>query len=59
MQIYERKGRLVYQTVDINKGWDGLDIKGNNVPPSTYVYVIRVYSGDQLIEKNGSVLLIR
>ena len=59
MQIYERKGRLVYQTVDINKGWDGLDIKGNVVPPTTYVYVIRVYSGDQLIEKNGSVLLIR
>ena len=59
MQVYERSGRIVYQTVDINQGWDGIDLKGGDAPSAIYVYVIRVYSGDRLIEKNGSVLLIR
>ena len=59
MQVYNRGGRLVYQTVNLHQGWDGNDLKGTNAPPEMYIYVIRVYSGDRLIEKNGSVLLIR
>ena len=59
MQLYERRGRLVYQTVNIDQGWDGRDLKGSESPSTVYTYVVRVYSGDRLIEKSGSVLLIR
>jgi gliding motility-associated-like protein len=42
MSIYDRWGNMVYQTLDINKGWDG-KIKGNVLAEfGTYVYKIRV-----------------
>jgi gliding motility-associated-like protein len=42
MSIYDRWGNMIYQTTDINKGWDG-KIRGNILANTdTYVYRIRV-----------------
>ena len=42
MSIYDRWGNMIYQTTDVNKGWDG-KIRGNILANAdTYVYRIRV-----------------
>jgi len=43
MVIYDRWGQLVFQSTDINKGWDGKVNGGSNVSATdTYVYVINI-----------------
>ena len=37
MMIYNRWGELIYETRDINKGWDG-SINGEEAPLGSYVY---------------------
>jgi gliding motility-associated-like protein len=39
MQIYSRQGVKVFETSDINQGWDG-NINGTPAPDQIYVYVI-------------------
>lgn len=39
MQIYNRWGELIFETSDINTGWNGT-YKGTTVQEDTYVYVI-------------------
>ncbi len=51
--LFMDKKRSLYE------GWNGHDLKGNDAPPAVYIYTVRVYSGDRMVEKNGSVLLIR
>jgi gliding motility-associated-like protein len=42
MSIYDRWGNMIYQTTDINKGWDG-KIRGNILANTdTYVYRIKI-----------------
>ena len=40
MTIYNRWGREIYETTDINKPWPG-DFKGTPVPDGTYVYIVK------------------
>ena len=59
LYIYNRGGRLVYHTTDINAFWDGTH-NGTDVPQGAYVYVIH-YSdqeGAPQLQK-GTVTLIR
>ncbi len=43
MMIYDRWGQLVFQSTDINKGWDGKVNGGTEVAAmDTYVYVINI-----------------
>lgn len=43
MYIFDRWGTLIYQTTDINKGWDGTVNGGSTICPiDTYVYEINV-----------------
>jgi gliding motility-associated-like protein len=43
MMIYDRWGNMVFQSNDINKGWDGKANKGgNSTLMDTYVYVINI-----------------
>lgn len=39
MRIFDRWGELIFESTDINTGWDGT-YKGNKVQQDTYVYVI-------------------
>ena len=36
--IYDRWGRAVFETTDLEKGWDG-DIDGKPAAPGVYVYI--------------------
>ena len=59
--IYDRWGKLVYETTNINEGWDGIRIdNGMQADPSHYTYLARfVTYGNQLQEEIGTFQLIR
>lgn len=57
--IYNRWGNQVYESNDINEGWDGTQ---NSKPCETGVYVYRaevVFKNGQTVEKRGNVTLVR
>lgn len=57
--IYDRWGRLIFQTRDFNTGWDG-KIKGEYAPTGVYIYRIQyVNKIREEFQKNGVVTLIR
>jgi gliding motility-associated-like protein len=60
MMIFNRWGQLIFQTNDINKGWDGY-FKGQICQVDTYVYVVqyRTVCAEKTIKKVGHVNLIR
>lgn len=41
MFIYDRWGKLVWQTGNFSKKWDGKNLKGKDVPVGTYVWMIK------------------
>lgn len=58
-KIFDRWGKLIYQTNNKTNGWDGMD--GTKVSPQgTYVYILQIKSTTgRLIEKKGSFTLLR
>lgn len=60
MQIFDRWGNLVFESLQQNKGWDGYDRNGNLMPAGVYVYklVLRM-ANDQRTTQVGDVTLIR
>jgi gliding motility-associated-like protein len=58
-RIFDRSGQLLYETSQAGKGWDGT-YKGMKQPAGTYVFVVRAvdYLG-KILEKKGTVVLIR
>jgi len=59
MQIFNRWGELVYQTTEIDKGWDGT-INGKPAPLGTYIHHTEL-TDDMGITfvKSGEIVLIR
>lgn len=58
-RIYDRWGRLVWETKDISEGWDGTE-GGKMADIATYVYELKATcSSGSTIEKSGNVTLIR
>ena len=59
LSIYNRWGKLVFQTTDPNKEWDGSS-ENKLLPSGVYVYLLQLkgLSGDPM-QQNGTVLLIR
>ena len=59
MEIYDRWGRLVFSSTEVENGWLGKD--GDKLAPQgVYVYRIRLEQLEgEAIEKNGSVVLLR
>lgn len=57
--IYDRWGEKVFETNDLDIGWDGM-FKGEEAVQGVYVYGIsgRYYNGDE-IDQNGNITLIR
>ena len=57
--VYDRWGEMVFETTDINKGWDGI-YKGKLANPDVYGWYLKVkcYNGDEM-DKKGDVSLIR
>ena len=64
MQIFDRWGELVFESTDINQGWNG-QIKNRLAPADTYVWVItyQQFSISNVnaakTSKRGTVVLIR
>jgi gliding motility-associated-like protein len=58
-RIYDRWGRLIYQTVDYKDGWDGL-LQSRPVPAGTYVWQVQaVTRTGQIIQRHGTLQLVR
>ena len=62
LSIYNRWGQRVYETTDINKGWDGT-YKGSPCMLGAYIYrIVYKESGQQPVENKvveGTVMLVR
>lgn len=58
-RIYNRWGQMIFETTDINQGWDGR-FQGVPQPLGTYVYVIEATtSTGKPFYKQGNITLIR
>jgi gliding motility-associated-like protein len=60
LQIYDRYGKLVFSTSQIDKAWDGT-IENTPVGTGTFIWMLqyRDPNNNQLFKKNGTVVLIR
>ncbi|MEM7036743.1 MAG: gliding motility-associated C-terminal domain-containing protein, partial [Bacteroidota bacterium] len=59
IDIYDRWGKMVYQSDDMNFRWSG-DFGGQPMPEGVYTYVINAVEwGGETIRKAGSVTLTR
>lgn len=57
--VYNRWGNKVFETTDINQGWDG-SFNGKPQPAGVYVYVIEAIADTGApVRKTGNVTLIR
>lgn len=60
MQVYDRWGNLIFESRDVNQGWDGYDKNGRLLPAGVYVYKITLRLSDsQRTTQVGDVTLIR
>ena len=58
-EIYNRWGVKVFETSDINQGWDG-NFKGREQPMSSFTWIIKAKDYDGLdILRSGIVTLLR
>lgn len=59
VQIYDRFGRLIFQSDELNQSWDG-SINGKPLNKGTYIYTINgTFKNKQVIEARGNLTLIR
>ncbi|MDA3883008.1 MAG: gliding motility-associated C-terminal domain-containing protein [Bacteroidales bacterium] len=58
MQIFSRNGSKIFESSDINKGWDGT-IRNKAAAEGTYLYAIHItLPNGENISKNGAINLI-
>ena len=59
LQIFNRWGELIFQSEDVNIGWDGY-YRGELCKQDVYVWKVRaLFSDGEEIEKAGDVTLLR
>jgi len=59
MQIFDRMGRVVFSSNDINRGWDGTDA-GEILPVGVYVYTLSYRDGRGVNRiKKGQITIVR
>jgi len=58
LRIYNRWGALIFESIDINIGWDGIY---NNIEQEigTYVYLAEGNCGGETIQLTGTITLVR
>lgn len=60
LRIYDRYGGVIFETTEINKGWNGKK-SNRELANGIYVWLLEYTNPDtkQIIQKNGTVALIR
>ncbi len=59
IKIFDRYGKLVFQSNDILKSWDGT-YKGKPQPAGNYVWILQALNRyDRVVQMQGSVMLFR
>ncbi len=59
LMIFNKWGQMIFNTTDMDEGWNG-NYNGEPMPPDAYVYLIRYKTPDgQMVEKRGTVTLVR
>lgn len=58
LEIYNRWGQRLFQSTDKTKGWDGT-YNGAEAPVGVYAYTFKVTIDGEIIQKSGSITLIR
>ncbi len=56
--VYNRWGKLMFETNDAHKGWDGT-FNGLSVPAGVYVYYLEMQNRKKKVGKKGTVMLLR
>jgi gliding motility-associated-like protein len=57
-KVFNRWGNIVFETSDIDKGWDGT-LNGKKLPSDTYTYFIRALTNhDYEISRKGTIILL-
>ena len=46
--IFDRRGAKVYQNLDYDNSWNGVDYNGNPLPDDTYFYVLKSNNGKSM-----------
>ena len=57
-KVFNRFGQAVYETVDINRGWDGT-LNGKAQDIGTYYYLLSFMCDGKLVDQKGEVILVR
>jgi gliding motility-associated-like protein len=58
-RIFNRFGQLVFETREINQGWDGY-LKGQKQPSGTFVWMLQAVDFEgKMVQAKGSTMLIR
>ncbi len=58
-QVFDRWGHLLFQTTDLNVGWDGI-YKGKSQEMEVYVYYLSAtFENGVAVEKKGNITLVR
>lgn len=59
LRIYDRWGSLVFETSDLNEGWDGKQ-NGKRLPEGVYIYMIKAEGIDKTsFNLKGNITLLR
>jgi hypothetical protein len=59
-RVYSRTGELVFETTDVNSGWDGMH-NGEKVNAGVFVYYVEAPCAlnGSIITKSGNVTVIK
>jgi gliding motility-associated-like protein len=58
LRVFNRFGDIVWFTTDPSQGWDGM-VNGQLAPVGTYIYQLRYLQDKDVLERKGTVTLIR
>ena len=59
MKIFDRWGNMVFESYDIEDGWNGKDVFGKIMGLGVYSYRIVLYYNSKLHVYNGEINLMR
>ncbi len=60
LYIFDRSGNMIFQTEDVQEGWDGT-YKGHDCKAGSYVYIAkyRREGGERVLSQKGTITLLR